>query len=147
MDEKRYVVLLTDDQEVKVLECDPQKELFSIARDYIGCKWIELIDLNPGSAEGYVMLIDAEGKLHDQALLVNCVASDLFGSDRHGDLIIGNVVIVKGNNDDLELMTHSDAQDLANALERRLKHAVEKISNAFGLSPASSTKPKIGEAF
>ena len=42
MDDKRFAVLLTDAQEVKILECDPQKEMFDIAREAIGCEWIEL---------------------------------------------------------------------------------------------------------
>ena len=41
MDDKRFAVLLTDAQEVKILECDPQKEMFDIARDTIGCEWTE----------------------------------------------------------------------------------------------------------
>lgn len=145
MDENKYAVLLTDTQEVKVLECDPQEEMFSIARDCIGCDWIELIDLNPGAGEGYVMLIDEEGKLRDRDLLINCVASDLYGADRHGDPIIGNAVIVKAADDSLELMTHSDAQGLAAKLEQRLEHAIEKISRAFGLSPIPKPETEIGE--
>lgn len=145
MDEKKYAVLLTDGQEVKILECDPQEELFNIARDSIGCDWIELIDLNPGSADGYVMLIDEEGKLRDQDLLINCVASDLYGADRHGDPIIGNAVIVKAADDSLELMTHGDAQGLAHKLEQRLEQSVEKISRAFGLIPIPKPETEISE--
>ena len=131
MDEKKFAVLLTDTQEVKVLECDPQEEMLSIARDCIGCDWIELIDLNPGAGEGYVMLIDEEGKLRDRDLLINCVASDLYGADRHGDPIIGNAVIVKAADDTLELMTHSDAQGLAGRLEQRVEHAPAFIPGFF----------------
>ena len=42
MDEKKFAVLLTDTQEVKILECDPQEEMFEIARGAIGCDWIDL---------------------------------------------------------------------------------------------------------
>ena len=31
MDEKKFAVMLTDTQEIKTLECDPQEELFEIA--------------------------------------------------------------------------------------------------------------------
>ena len=145
MDEKKYAVLLTDAQEVKILECDPQEELFNIARDCIGCDWIELVDLNPGSADGYVMLIDEEGKLRDQDLLINCVASDLYGSDRHGDPIIGNAMLVKADEDTLGLMTHGEAHGLAEKLEQKLDRAVEKISRAFGLLPVTEAESSIGE--
>ena len=92
------------------------------------------------------MLIDEEGKLRDQDLLINCVASDLYGADRHGDPIIGNAVIVKADDDSLELMTHGDAQGLADKLEQRLEQSVEKISRAFGLLPIPKPETAIGEA-
>ena len=91
------------------------------------------------------MLIDEEGKLRDQDLLINCVASDLYGADRHGDPIIGNAVIVKAADDSLELMTHGDAQGLAHKLEQRLEQSVEKISRAFGLIPIPKPETEIGE--
>lgn len=46
MYEKKFAVMLTDTQEIKTLECDPQEELFEIARGTIGCEWIELVELN-----------------------------------------------------------------------------------------------------
>lgn len=63
MDEKKFAVMLTDTQEIKTLECDPQKELFEIARGTIGCEWIELVEVEPLAKDGYLMLIDEEGKL------------------------------------------------------------------------------------
>ena len=44
MDEKKFAVMLTDTQEIKTLECDPQEEIFEIARGTIGCEWIELVE-------------------------------------------------------------------------------------------------------
>ena len=145
MNEKKYAVLLTDGQEVKILECDPQEELFSIARGAIDCDWIEIVEPELLTKDGYLMLIDEEGKLRDQDLLINCVASDLYGADQHGDPIIGNAVIVKAADDSLELMTHGDAQGLADKLEQRLEQSVEKISRAFGLLPIPKPETEIGE--
>ena len=85
MDEKKFAVLLTDTQDVKIIECDPQEEMFDIARGIIGCDWIELVEPEPLTKDGYLLLIDEEGKLRDEDLPINCVASDLYGSDQHGD--------------------------------------------------------------
>ena len=57
MDEKKFAVMLTDTQEIKTLECDPQEELFEIARGTIGCEWIELVEAEPLAKDGYLMLI------------------------------------------------------------------------------------------
>ena len=135
MDEKKYAVLLTDMQEIKVLECDPQQELFDVARDCIGCDWIELVDLNPGSSDGCVMLIDEEGKLRSELASINCVASDLYGSSVHGDPIVGNAVLVRAADDSLELMTSDAADKLAARLTDGRDAAIEKISRAFGIRP------------
>ena len=57
MDEKKFAVLLTDTQDVKVVECDPQEEIFGIARGLIGCDWIELVEAEPLADKGYLMLL------------------------------------------------------------------------------------------
>ena len=58
MDEKKYAVQLTDSQEVKLLECDPEKEMFDIGREAIGCEWIELVEPEPLARDGYLLMID-----------------------------------------------------------------------------------------
>ena len=128
MDEKKFAVMLTDTQEIKTLECDPQEELFEIARGTIGCEWIELVEAEPLAKDGYLMLIDEEGKLKKGPVSINCLASDLYGADRHGDAIVGNVMIVRAEDERLTLLT----KDEANAL---------KISAAFGLKPI--VKPEL----
>ncbi len=135
MDEKKFTVLLTDAQEVKIIECDPLKELFDIARRVIGCDWIELVEPDSYMNNGYLMLIDEEGKLRNQTPSINCIASDLYGSDRHGDPIVGNAVIVRANEDQLELLTDAEAKLLANGFNQKRDLAIEKISKAFGIRP------------
>ena len=54
MEEKKYAVLLTDNQEIKILECDPQEEIFEIARGSLGCEWIELVEPDALSKNGYL---------------------------------------------------------------------------------------------
>ena len=135
MDEKKYAVLLTDKQDVRILECDPQKELFETARGLIGCDWIELVEPDSIVENGYLMLIDEEGKLRDGQLSINCIASDLYGSDRHGDPIVGNAIIVHANDEQLELLTDTEARMLAMEFNQKRYHAIEKISEAFGIRP------------
>lgn len=142
MDEKKYAVLLTDDQDVKILECDPQEEMFNIARETIGCDWIELIEPESLIKDGYLMLIDEEGKLRDGDLSVNCIASELYGSDRHGDPIIGNVMVVKAEGEWLGLLTNDEAGKLATDFEQKRDHAIEKISRAFGILPVPKVQPE-----
>ena len=135
MDEKKYAVLLTDTQNVKIVECDPQEEMFDIARGIIGCDWIELVEPEPLSKDGFLMLIDEEGKLRGGALTINCIASELYGADRHGDPIVGSAVIVHANEDQLELQTDTEAKLLANGFNQKRDLAIEKISKAFGIRP------------
>lgn len=47
MDEKQYAVLLTETQDVKVIACNPDKDIFDIGREAIDCDWIELVEAEP----------------------------------------------------------------------------------------------------
>lgn len=40
MSNNAYTVVLTDSQEVKTVQCDPDRAIFDTARDIIGCDWI-----------------------------------------------------------------------------------------------------------
>ena len=136
MNEKRFAVLMTDTQEVKLLSCNPEKEIFDIGRDAIGCEWIELIEPESLSRNDMAMLIDEEGKFKDKCY-VNCIASHLYGSERHGDPIVGSAVLVKSGDLELELMTESEAKQLVTALEESRAESIEKVAKVFGLMPVS----------
>lgn len=136
MDEKKFAVMLTDAQEVKILECDPQKEMFDIARDAIGCEWIELVEPEPLTRDGLLMMIDEEGKLRNGTAFINCIASHLYGSERHGDPIVGYAVIVKSAKESLELLTAAEAKQVAFSMEQARRQSIDKIAKAFGLCPA-----------
>lgn len=137
MNEKSFAVLLTETQEVKLLSCNPEKEIFDIVREVIGCEWIELVKPEALSHDDMVMLIDEEGKLKDKCY-VNCIASHLYGSEHHGDSIVGNAVIAKVSDEDLELMTEAEAKQLVASLEESRAESIEKVSKAFGLRPISN---------
>ena len=145
-DERKYAVLLTDTQEIKIVECDPQEEMFGIARGLIGCEWIELVEATPLAEQGYLLLIDDEGKMRSGEIPINCIASDLYASDQHGDPIVGNTMIVRAADEKLELLTASEAKHLADDLVKSRDKAIEKISRAFGLLPKQKTEPEFVSA-
>ena len=124
--EKQYAVLLTDEQEVKILECDPQEEMFSIARATLGCDWIELVEPESLSKDSCLMLIDEEGKLHDDDLVVPELSKVELVADAGA----------QGGDDRLELLTDKEAAALAAGLDQKRELAINKISRAFGLHPA-----------
>ena len=84
---------------------------------------------------------DEEGKLKKGPVSINCLASDLYGADRHGDAIVGNVMIVRAEDERLTLLTKDEADVLATGMEAKRDQAVEKISAAFGLKPI--VKPEL----
>ena len=86
-------------------------------------------------------LYDEEGKLKKGPVSINCLASDLYGADRHGDAIVGNVMIVRAEDERLTLLTKDEADVLATGMEAKRDQAVEKISAAFGLKPI--VKPEL----
>ena len=144
--ERKFAVLLTDAQEIKIVECDPQEEMFSIARSLIGCEWIELVEPVSLSDQHCLMLIDEEGKLRDRDAFINCVASDLYGSDQHGDPIVGSAVIVRAADEKLELLTADEAKQLAVDLVQNREKSIEKISRSFGIQPERKTDHEMAAA-
>lgn len=145
MDEKRFAVLLTDAQEVLLMACNPQQELFYIARQAIGCDWIELVEAEPLAKQGMLMMIDEEGKLKPGAAFINCMASHLYGAENHGDPIVGNAVVVKTTGEQLELMTEAEARQLATDLEQIRASAIARITEKFAPRPAHRTEHSTAE--
>ena len=142
MEEKKYAVLLTDNQEIKILECDPQEEIFEIARGSLGCEWIELVEPDALSKNGYLLLIDEEGKLKDGPMPINCIASDMYGSDRHGDPIVGNAMIVRAGDERLMLLTKAEAEMLSSDLDALRDMSIERFQehSVFSLCPQPRAK-------
>lgn len=131
MEEKQYAVLLTETQDVKVMACNPDKDIFDIGREAIGCDWIELAEVEPLAKDGLLMMIDEEGKLKPGGALINATASALYGTERHGDPIMGNAVIVRTTGETLELFTAGEAERLAIRMEAIRDRALQKIAEAF----------------
>lgn len=131
MDEKQYAVLLTETQDVKVIACNPDKDIFDIGREAIGCDWIELVEAEPLAKDGLLMMIDEEGKLKPGGVLINATASTLYGTEQHGDSIMGNAVIVRTTGENLELLTSGEAEQLAVRMEAVRDRTLQKIAEAF----------------
>ena len=135
-EEKRYAVLLTDHHEVKVIEQQPGEEVFDCGRRAIGCDWIELVNLTNFRKANLLMMIDEEGKIKDGEKYVNCVASYMYGTQAHGDPIIGNAVLIQSAGEDLVMMTKADAERMAERVSEMQKFAIPMISQRLHLIPA-----------
>ena len=147
MDEKQYAVLLTETQDVKVIACNPDKDIFDIGREAIGCDWIELVEAEPLEKDGLLMLIDEEGKLKPGGALINATASALYGTEQHGDPIMGNAVIVRTTGENLELLTSGEAEQLAVRMEAVRDGALQKIAEAFARRPKLPTLSELSEEY
>ena len=130
MNDKQYAVLLTE-TDVRIIACNPEREMFDIAREAIGCDWIELVEAEPLAKDDLLMMIDEEGKLKPGGALINATASALYGTQQHGDPIMGNAVVVRTNGENLELLTAGEAKQLAARMEHVRDQALQKIAEAF----------------
>jgi hypothetical protein len=81
---------------VKVFKVDGTVETKTLDRpptlqdyyNWIGCDMIQLLE----TLTGEEMVIDEDGKWKDDAA-INEAASALYGSDLHGDFIVGTAVV------------------------------------------------------
>ena len=142
-----YQWLLIDADPVRPSGVSASREEKEAARRVAGMTMKKLMAMGfsepivADSGNGYLMLIDEEGKLKKGPVSINCLASDLYGADRHGDAIVGNVMIVRAEDERLTLLTKDEANALAAGMEAMRDQAVEKISAAFGLKPI--VKPEL----
>ena len=134
--DKTYGVLLTDAQEIKLIQIKPNEEIFDCGRRTIGCEWIELVEPNSFSEQNLVMMIDEEAKLKDGGKYVNCIASFTYESQKHGDMIIGNAVIVKAGEEELEMLSQEEALDVARQMGAIRGEAIQAIATAVNPRPS-----------
>lgn len=143
MTDDTYAVVLTDKQEVKVVQCDPDKEIFDTARELIGCDWIEIVEPETLSDKDMVFLIDEEGKLSAGTKFLNCIASHLYKTEKHGDPIIGSAVILKAGEEELKLLTKAEAETIHDQMTELRGKAIDSIAGLFGLLPEVRKKNEI----
>ena len=148
LEEPNYGVVLTDGQGVCLTNIEKGEGVFNCARRAIDCEYIEIVEPECLASRGYVLLINEEGKLQNKDLFVNCVASYLYGSQDHGDVIIGNAVLVKRDEDSLKMLTGAEAQQMSREMSMLRMEAVTAIASAFGLEPKPIPKrePSVASA-
>ena len=134
--DKTYGVLLTDAQEIKIIEIRPNEEVFDCGRRAIGCEWIELVEPDTLSDQNLVMMIDEEAKLKAGGKYVNCIASFTYESQIHGDMIIGNAVIVKAGEEELEMLSQEEAIEIASQMGAIRGEAIQTIAAAVNPKPS-----------
>ena len=123
-----YGVMLTAGQSVGIVEAEPDEKVFDCARRAIDCEWIEVVEPAGLQGQDYVLLIDEESKLKGDVHFVNCIASSLYDSPEHGDLIIGNAMIVKQDGEDLRLLTEDEALSLAKDMQAIRKASIHEMT-------------------
>ena len=79
--------------------------------------------------EGFVMVVNEEGLLKE--LPLNIVGSYLYESDKHGQPIVGNVIILKLGHFQGEPDVVGLTDDEANEIMKDLLKIVEKLKGAF----------------
>ena len=133
---KTFGVLLTDAQEIKLVQIKPDEEIFDCGRRTIGCEWIELVEPDALSDQNLVMMIDEEAKLKAGEKYVNCIASFTYESQNHGDMIVGNAVIVRAAEDHLEMLSQKEALDIASQMASVRGVAIQTIAAAINPKPS-----------
>ncbi len=137
-----YGVMLTSGQSVEIAEVNPGEKLFDCARRNIGCEWVEIVEPEALSDKNYVILIDEEAKLKGDVHFVNCIASYLYESHEHGDVIIGNAMIVKAEEDSLRFLTESEAIDLARDMSKIRKESIHEMTEFLSNRQMAEVKPE-----
>ena len=118
-----YGVMLTSGQAVGIVEVEPGEKMFDCARR--------------------ALLIDEESKLKGDVHFVNCIASYLYESQEHGDMIIGNAMIVKQDGEDLRFLTEDEALDLAKDMQAIRKVSIHEMTECLSnLKLAEKTPEK-----
>ena len=137
-----YGVMLTSGQTVGIVEVEPGEKLFDCARRAIDCDWIEVVEPAGLQGQDYVLLIDEESKLKGEVHFVNCIASYLYDSPEHGDIIIGNAMIVKQDGEDLRLLTQDEAIDLAKDMTEIRKVSIHEMTEFLSNLKQAERQPE-----
>lgn len=132
--EKNFAVLLgVSYMRVEKVDVTGAKTLLGKLYELIdnGCDIVEPVRVK-GLPEGYVMIVDEEGRLKANQEL-NVIGSYLYGMHKHGEPIVGNAVIVKEvyTNDGVEWawLTEEEADNIERKMSGRIwRDAIMKIS-------------------
>ena len=112
----------------------PKRVRFDWYPKAIGCNLFEIVrpSLLP---EGYILIVDEGGKLIDSPV-INFIGSWLYGTDRHGEPICGDCVIMKEQMTkrgmDIVGLTMEEAVTFRDSAYETLPLAVRLIRNRMG---------------
>jgi hypothetical protein len=81
--------------------------------------------------ENYVMLCDDEGLLKN--LDPNLLGSYLYGYFHHGNPIVGDILLMKDGEEDLEDMTDKEAILLQKSIIKTLKNILEEYKDEISI--------------
>jgi len=137
-----YGVVLSSGQNVSIVEVEPNEKVFDCARRAIDCEWIEVVEPAGLQGQDYVLLIDEESKLKGDVYFVNCIASYLYESPEHGDIIIGNAMIVKQDGEDLRLLTEDEAIGLAKDMSQIRKVSIHEMAEYLSNMKLAEQRPE-----
>ena len=135
MSEKNCVVVLTDAQEVKVTHCTPEADIGDVAGNVLHCDWVQAVSSEALNEKGLILLVDEDAKLKSGRKYINCIASSLYGTEDHGDPIIGDAMLVRNDNGGLHLFSESEARDLSSEMVAMREQAINSIGKALRLTP------------
>lgn len=105
-------------------------------------KNIEVVEPAGLQRQDYVLLIDEESKLKGDVHFVNCISSYLYDSPEHGDIIIGNAMIVKQDEEDLRLLTQDEAIDLAKDMSEIRKVSIHEMTEFLSNLKRAEKQPE-----
>lgn len=122
---KMYADMITN----VIAERKENAPLLSFCYREIGCDCIEIV--RPDILkEPYVMVVDEEGLLKEEPRL-NCIASFLYGTQNHGQPIVGKALIMKevatADGVDLTWLDYDEAWAIMNALDAVVPAAVNRL--------------------
>ena len=133
MDERFFVKIGTDGRTMKV-PVDPMAPVNTQIYHDIGCDIFELVSCRRISSR-WIMAVDEEGKLK-KAPVLNLVASWIYGSLDHWQMIVGDALIMKEvegpDGGVLMPLTDQEAEQVLKDIGAFLGNTFARIDKAIG---------------
>lgn len=124
MNELYAVKMYANQPRFEIVEKQASDNVLSFCYREIEC---ELIDVPPSELlkEPYIMIADDEGLLKDKPY-INIVGSYFYGAHKHGQPLVGNVLIMKMGEDDIRWLTFEEAEEIMGIISEELVPAINK---------------------
>lgn len=93
-----YAIKLTATGTFQIVEI-PENRDWRWPSQQIGCDLIDIVRTD-GLGHEFVMIVDDEGLLKEDPM-INMIASVLYGFKKHGEFLVGDVLIMREDEEDL----------------------------------------------